>query len=161
VPALLAEDLALWRALLRQDGHPARDEDFIVPGDLAGQRFGIRDPDTGAWHMSTNQAKTWGPRFMKPALIAMAETDASLTGAIGATPYSLRRGGISARLRGENAQSVAAQCGTSLEMLSQHYSYEIDDLNHVGAQSLDQQWRKARAVVLATRKEPEQQTSAA
>jgi hypothetical protein len=161
VPALLTEDLALWRALLRQHGHPARDEDFIVPGDLAGQRFGIRDPDTDAWHMSTNQAKQWGPRFMKPALKAMAESDTSLASAVRATPYSLRRGGISARLRGENAQSVAAQCGTSLEMLSQHYSYEIDDVDHVGAQSLDQQWRTARAAVLAKRGEDEQQSHAA
>ena len=161
VPALLAEDLALWRALLRQDGYPAREVDFIVPGDLAGQRFGIRDPDTGAWHMSTNQSKKWGPRSMTPALIAMAENDASLAGAIGATPYSLRRGGISARLRGENAQSVAHQCGTSLEMLSQHYSYEIDDLDHVGPQPLDQQWRRARAAVLAKCQQREQEVSAA
>jgi integrase len=161
VPALLAEDLALWRALLRQQGHPARDEDFIVPGDLAGQRFGIRDPETGAWHMSTNQAKKWGPRFMKPALKAMAESDPSLLSAIDATPYSLRRGGISARLRGENAQSVAAQCGTSLEMLSQHYSYEIDDLDHVGPQPLDQQWRQARVGVLARQGEDEEQRTAA
>lgn len=161
VPALLAEDLALWRALLRQHGHPAREEDFIVPGDLAGQRFGIRDPDTGAWHMSTNQAKQWGPRFMRPALKAMAKSDPSLASATSATPYSLRRGGISARLRGENAQSVAAQCGTSLEMLSQHYSYEIDDLDHVGAQPLDQQWRRARAAVLSKRSQDEQQSRAA
>ncbi len=33
-------------------------------------------------------------------------------------------------------------------MLSQHYSYEIDDLDHVGPQTLDQQWRRARTVVL-------------
>jgi integrase len=161
VPALLAEDLALWRALLREHGHPASEQDFVVPGDLAGEQFGIRDPDSGAWHMSTNQAKKWGPRFMKPALKAMAEIDQSLTSAIGATPYSLRRGGISARLRGENAQSVAAQCGTSLEMLSQHYSYEIDDLDHVGAQPLDQQWRRARAAVAAQRAQGEQERRAA
>jgi integrase len=161
VPAVLSEDLALWRALLREHGHPAREVDFIVPGDLAGQRFGIRDPDTDTWHMSTNQAQKWGPRFMKPALISMAEVDPSLAGAISATPYSLRRGGISARLRGENAQSVAAQCGTSLEMLSQHYSYEIDDLDHGGPQPLDQQWRRARATVLAAHRRQESHATAA
>lgn len=161
VPAVLAEDLAQWRALLTDNGHPARGGDFIIPGDLAGERFGIRDRQTGARHMSTNQAKKWAPRFMKPALVAMAERDATLASAVDATPYSLRRGGISARLRGENAQSVAHQCGTSLEMLSQHYSYEIDDLDHVGALSLDQQWRRARAVVLGKRNEDEQRRQAA
>jgi hypothetical protein len=64
---------------------------------------------------------------MKPAVDAAAHNNPDFAKMIGATPYSLRRGGISARLRGENAQSVAAQCGTSLEMLSQHYNYEIDD----------------------------------
>ena len=106
-------------------------------------------PDTGARHMSSNQAKKWGPRYMKPAVDAVAKGSTAFVKVTGATPYSLRRGGISARLRGENAQSVAAQCGTSLEMLSQHYSYEIDDFGHVGSQPLDHQWRRARAAVLA------------
>lgn len=149
VPPLLSEDLDRWRAALRKHGYPARDADFIIPGDLTGQRWGILDPLTSARHMSSNQAKKWGPRCMTPAIKAVAESDPSFVNVIGATPYSLRRGGLSARLRGEDAQSVAAQGGTSLEMLSQHYSYEIDDLGHLGAQPLDRQWRDARAVVLA------------
>jgi hypothetical protein len=149
VPPLLNTDLDLWRALLRRHGHAARDVDFVVPGDLTGPENGIRDSHTGACHMSSNQAKKWGPRSMKPAVEVVAKTDPAFAPVIGATPYSLRRGGLSARLRGEDAQSVAAQGGTSLEMLSQHYSYEIDDLGHLGPQSLDQQWRKARTAVLA------------
>jgi hypothetical protein len=77
--------------------------------------------------MSTNQALQWRSRYFKPAVKAIAESRTDLADLATATPYSLRRGGISARLRGENAQSVAEQCGTSLEMLSRHYSYEIDD----------------------------------
>jgi integrase len=161
VPGLLAEDLALWRAVLRESGRSARDVDFIVSGDLAGERFGILEPDTGACHMSTNQAKKWAPRFMKPALRTLAEGNPALASVVSATPYSLRRGGISARLRDEDAQSVAAQCGTSLEMLSQHYSYEIDDVEHVGRQSLDQQWRTARAAVVAKERDGELRRSAA
>jgi integrase len=160
-PSLLVDDLALWRALLRQHGHPARDVDFIVPGDLVGQKHGVRDPDTGACHMNKNQAEKWGPRCMKPAVAEMAESNPAFANVVGATPYSLRRGGISARLRGENAQSVADQCGTSLEMLSQHYSYEIDDFDHQGPQPLDQQWRKARAAVLAQQRQDEQLAEAA
>ncbi len=66
----------------------------------------------------------------------------------------------SARLRGENAQSVADQAGTSLEMLSAHYSYEIDDFDHLGPQPFDQQWRNARATVLAKRSESREQAEA-
>lgn len=161
VPSLLAEDLALWRAELREGGWSARDVDFIVPGDLAGERLGILEVDTDACHMSTNQAKKWAPRSMKPALRALAESTPALASVVNATPYSLRRGGISARLRDDDAQSVAAQCGTSLEMLSQHYSYEIDDIDHAGRQTLDQQWRKARATVLAERRDGQVPSSAA
>jgi integrase len=161
VPSLLAEDLALWRALLRQHGHPAREVDFIVPGDLTGDEHGIRDHDTGACHMGRNQAQKWGPRYMTPALTAIAENDAAFAKIVGGTPYGLRRGGISARLRGENAQSVADQCGTSLEMLSQHYSYEIDDLGQLGSQPLDLQWRRARHTVLTKLYQRDQEAEAA
>ena len=160
VPALLTADLAVWRAILRQHGHPAREVDFVIPGDLTGPHNGIREPDTGACHMSSNQAQQWRARCMKPAIEAVANIDAAFANMNGATPYSLRRGGISARLRAENAQSVASQCGTSLEMLSQHYSYEIDDLEHAGPQPLDQQWRKARATVLAKRPDADRRNRA-
>jgi hypothetical protein len=54
-------------------------------------------------------------------------------------------------VRVENAQSVADQCGTSLEMLSQHYSYEIDDFSRGRPESLDSQWRRARSRSAAQR----------
>lgn len=143
-PPLLAEDLELWRALLRAHGRAADDTDFVIPGDLTGAGHGIKDATTGARHMSSNQAKKWGPRYMTPAVESVAAKHAAFAAIAGATPYGLRRGGISARLRCEDAQSVANQCGTSLEMLSQHYSYEIDDFHHAGGASLDDQWRTAR-----------------
>ena len=161
VPTVLAADLAAWRTVLRQHGHSARDVDFVIPGDLTGPHSGIREPNSRACHMSFNQAQQWRARCMTPAVEAVANSDTAFANIAGATPYSLRRGGISARLRAENAQSVADQCGTSLEMLSQHYSYEIDDLEHVGPQPLDQQWRKARAVVLAQRSNADRRTHAA
>jgi hypothetical protein len=111
--------------------------------------FGIRDPQTGACHMTGNQAQKWGPRYMTPAVNSVADNHDEYADLRGATPYALRRGGISTRLRGEDAQSVAEQCGTSLEMLSQHYSYEIDGYGHLGPRSVDEQWRKARTAVRA------------
>jgi excisionase family DNA binding protein len=153
VPTLLREDLAWWRARLHDRGYPTRGVDFIIPGDLAGEGFGIRDPQTGACHMSGNQAQKWGPRYLTPAVNSVAENHDGYASLRGATPYALRRGGISMRLRSEDAQSVAEQCGTSLEMLSQHYSYEIDDFSHLGPRSVDEQWRSARAAVRAALEE--------
>jgi integrase len=149
IPELLREDLAWWRARLREHGYPTRSVDFIIPGDLAGEKHGIRNPETGACHISSNQAQKWGPRYLRPAVNSVADDQDGYGNLRGATPYSLRRGGISMRLRGEDAQSVAEQCGTSLEMLSQHYSYEIDDYGDLGPRSVDEQWREARATAQA------------
>jgi hypothetical protein len=40
--------------------------DFIIPRDLAGPEHGVRDPRTGAYHFSENQARAWGERFSHP-----------------------------------------------------------------------------------------------
>jgi hypothetical protein len=63
----------------------------------------------------------------------------------GATPYSLRRGGISVRLRAEDPQTVAREAGTSLRMFDRHYAFAIDDLRRFGPRPFDQEWRAARA----------------
>ena len=147
-PLIMQDDLAWWRERLLEHDHPARDVDFVIPGDLAGPEFGVRDKETGAWHLSPNQIKKWGPRYLSPAVAAVADSSDAYARLRGATPYGLRRGGISMRLRCEDAQSVAHQCGTSLEMLSQHYSYEIDDYGNHGPRSVDDQWRAARASVV-------------
>jgi hypothetical protein len=142
-PGILLEDLQHWRTMLRAAGHPARDVDFIVPGDLAGSQHGITDPNTGAVHFSGNQAEKWGPKFFKPA-VAKAAKERSLQNILGATPYSMRRGGISLRLRAEDAQTVASECGTSLQMLDRHYAFAIDDLRRFGPRPIDVEWRAAR-----------------
>jgi hypothetical protein len=99
--------------------------------------------------MTGNQAQKWGPRYLTLAVNSVANNHDGYANLRGATPYALRRGGISMRLRSEDAQSVAEQCGTSLEMLSQHYCYEIDDFSHLGPRSVDEQWRTSRAAVRA------------
>lgn len=144
IPALLAEDLKAWQTILSEYGREPRDDDFLIAGDLTGPGHGVPSRGAGSRHMSGNQAKKWGPRYMAPAVTAVAERYPTFAAIRGATPYALRRGGISARLRGEDPQSVADQCGTSLEMLSQYYSYEIDDFHDFGARSLDEQWRAVR-----------------
>ena len=125
-------------------GHPARDVDFIIPGDLAGARHGVRDPRTDACHVTQNQASSWGSRFFTPAVTKVAEQP-EFFHILGATPYALRRGGISLRLRAEDPQTVASECGTSLQMLSAHYAFAIEDLRQHGPRPVDVEWRAARA----------------
>ena len=144
IPGILREDLSEWRAALRCWGHPAREVDFIVPGDLTSVERGMRDTRTGAFHLSERQAKMWGRRCFTPAVRKAAERE-EFARIVGATPYALRRGGISLRLRTEDPQTVASECGTSLKMLSDHYSFAIEDLREHELRAADIEWRAARA----------------
>lgn len=143
IPSILQEDLEQWREILTQSGHPARDSDFIIPGDLTHARHGVRETDTGACHFSKSQAKIWGRECFTPAVRAVAQRP-EFARILGATPYALRRGGISLRLRTEDPQVVASECGTSLKMLSDHYSFPIEDLRQQEPRPVDVEWRAAR-----------------
>ncbi|HXB64681.1 MAG TPA: hypothetical protein VNV42_07380 [Solirubrobacteraceae bacterium] len=146
IPSILHEDLKSWRQVLLNASHPARDSDFIIPGDLTSARHGVLDPATGAVHLSKAQAKKWGETRFRNAVRAVAK-HAEFAGILGATPYALRRGGISLRLRTEDPQIVASECGTSLKMLSDHYSFAIEDLRHNEPRPADVEWRAARAAL--------------
>jgi hypothetical protein len=143
MPSLLHDDLCEWRAALSQAGHPVRDVDFILPGNLAGPQHGVRDEKTGACHASESQAHSWGASFFTPA-VEKAAHRAELAAILGATPYALRRGGISLRLRAEDPQTVASECGTSPRMLNDHYAYAIQDLRRNPPRPADIEWRAAR-----------------
>ena len=97
--------------------------DALLADDLAGR--GTHDG-----HMTASQAHTWPGRYFAPAVRRVAEEWPAEHGEIiGATPYSLRRGMISLRIRaGEDRQRIAKQCGTSVEMLERSYSFAIEDL---------------------------------
>jgi hypothetical protein len=144
VPGILREDLSKWRTAVQDAGYPVRECDFIIPGDLADAQHGVRDARTGVCHFSESQARAWGTRFFKPAVMKVAERP-EFFAILGATPYALRRGGISLRLRAEDPQTVASECGTSLKMLSDHYAFAIDDLRRQGPRPADVEWRAARA----------------
>ena len=146
IPSILQEDLEQWREILTQSGHLARASDFILPGDLTHARHGVREAETGACHLSKSQAKTWGREFFTPAVRAVAQRP-EFARILGATPYALRCGGISLRLRTEDPQVVASECGTSLKMLSDHYSFPIEDLRQHEPRPADIEWRAARAAL--------------
>lgn len=68
------------------------------------------------------------------------------------TPYSLRRGITSLRIRGgEDRQAIAKQCGTSVEMLERSYSFAIEDLEDEGPQPAEEKRLRARQLALAGR----------
>jgi hypothetical protein len=67
---------------------------------------------------------------------------------LGTTPYALRRGGISLRVRTEDPQTVARECGTSLQMLNIHYAFALEDLRHQPPRPADVEWRAARVALL-------------
>jgi integrase len=147
MPSLLIEDLKVWKSLLRSAGHSTRDEDFIISGDLAGSRYGVRDPRTGGCHFTRNQAGKWGPKYFTPMAKGVAKDVKGMAGILAATEYSLRRGGISTRLRSEDPQTIAAECGTSLQMLDQHYSFALKEYLRQPARPIDVVWREARRKV--------------
>jgi integrase len=150
MPGLLREDLERWREVLTKSGRPARDIDFIIAGNLAGASYGIHEAETGACHLSRAQAKSWGRDCFTPAVRAVAERP-EFAPILGATPYALRRGGISLRLRTEDPQTVASECGTSLKMLSDHYSFPIEDLREHEPRPAGIEWREVRAALIEQR----------
>jgi hypothetical protein len=85
VPGILREDLSEWRTAMQDSGYPVRECDFIIPGDLAGTRHGIRDPRTNACHFSDSQARSWGARFFTPAVKQVAQRS-EFVPILGATP---------------------------------------------------------------------------
>lgn len=119
-------------------------DDFLLRGDLGGHG----DPDG---HMTANQAHKWPGKYFTPAVRKVAQEWPDEHGdIIGATPYSLRRGMISLRIRaGEDRQAIAKQCGTSVEMLDRNYSFAIEDLEDEGPQRAADERMRARQVALA------------
>ena len=115
-------------------GYPTAADDFLLRGDLGGHGA----PDG---HMTGNQADKWPGKYFTPAVRRVAEEWPEEHGEIiGATPYSLRRGMISLRIRaGEDRQAIAKQCGTSVEMLERNYSFAIEDLEDEGPKPAEEE----------------------
>jgi integrase len=144
IDALLAEDLQAWAAALAGHGYPFAADDFLLRGDLGG--YGAPDG-----HMTGNQAHKWAGKYFAPAVGKVADQWPDEHGDIrGATPYSLRRGMISLRIRaGEDRQAIAKQCGTSVEMLERSYSFAIEDLEDAGPRPAEEERVRARQLATA------------
>ena len=143
IDAVLADDVTAWRTALAAHGYPSAPEDFLLRGDFGGHGA----PDG---HMTGSQAHTWPGKYFAPAVRKVAERWPEEHGDIvGATPYSLRRGMISLRIRaGEDRQAIAKQCGTSVDMLERSYSFAIEDLEDEGAKPAEEERVRARDIAL-------------
>jgi integrase len=143
IDALLADDLTAWTTALAAHGYPSAADDFLLRGDLGGHGA----PDG---HMTGNQAHKWPAKYFTPAVRKVAEEWPDEHGdIIGATPYSLRRGMISLRIRaGEDRQTIAKHCGTSVEMLERSYSFAIEDLEDEGPKPAEEERLRARQIAL-------------
>jgi integrase len=141
IDALLADDLTAWTTALAAHGYPTAVDDFLLRGDLGGHGA----PDG---HMTGNQAHKWPGKYFTPAVRKVAEEwPDEQSDPIGATPYSLRRRMISLRIRaGEDRQTIAKHCGTSVEMLERSYSFAIEDLEDEGPKAAEQKRLRARQV---------------
>lgn len=143
LPRLLATDLKAWRAALKDAGHATDPESFVFPGSLGGNGHGHP-----LGHMTGNQAKKWGGKYFRPAVQAVQKEHPREHPIAASTPYSLRRGGISLRIRaGEDRQVIAEECGTSVAVIDRHYSFAIDALRHAGPMSADAERAAARRAV--------------
>ncbi len=143
LPRLLATDLKAWRVALKDAGHATNPESFVFLGSLGGNGHGHP-----LGHMTGNQAKKWGGKYFRPAVEAVQNEHPSEQPIATATPYSLRRGGISLRIRaGEDRQVIAEECGTSVAVIDRHYSFAIDALRHDGPMSADAERAAARLAV--------------
>jgi hypothetical protein len=103
--------------------------------------------------MTGSQADKWPGKYFTPAVRRVAEEwPEEHSEIISATPYSLRRGMISLRIRvGEDRQAIAKQCGTSVEMLERNYSFAIEDLEDEGPKPAAEERIRARALAPAGR----------
>jgi integrase len=123
LPRLIADRLREWREIASAHGLPTGLQDFIIPG--RAPKIGKRDP---GGHMTANQEKKWGGKYLKPACEAVAGAHPERAYLADATTYAGRRGHISSRLAaGESAPAVASDCGTSRKTIIGHYQEDLGD----------------------------------
>jgi integrase len=141
IDLVLTRDLAQWKDALAAHSYPTSSEEFVLSGDLGGHL-------TPNGHITAAQARRWPARFFTPAVLKVAEEwPDQHADIVGATPYSLRRGMISLRIRaGEDRQAIAKQCGTSVEMLERSYSFAIEDLEDEGPRPAEEERLMARQI---------------
>jgi integrase len=147
LPRLIAERLREWHETASDHGLPTGLQDFIIPG--LARRISKQDP---GGHMTANQEKKWGGKYLRPACVAVAAIQPERAYLADATAYAGRRGHISSRLAaGESAPAVADDCGTSRKTIIGHYQEDLGDDFERPYPPFDEQLARARAAVARIR----------
>jgi integrase len=143
LPRLIAERLREWRDVASAHGLRTGPQDFIIPG--LAPKIGKREP---GGHMTANQEKKWGGKYLKPACAAVATAYPERAYLTDATAYAGRRGHISSRLAaGESAPAVASDCGTSRKTIIGHYQEDLGEDFDRPYPPFDEQLARAKAAV--------------
>lgn len=143
LPATTVTVLLDWRSRAAAAGLPTRGSDFVIPG---AAREG---------HLTVSQGRLFGQRAWKDAVELVAASHDHLADIRGATLYALRRGAISLRLRaGADESTVANECGTSLQMLREHYRFALDAYRADGPIDADAERQAAYELVWGTGRRP-------
>jgi integrase len=120
----------------------------------AGQPLGPTDfwissrRDGGVW--TEHQARNWREREFRPVVRQVASDFPQFSDIRKATPYSTRHSFISSCLQaGISLATIAAWCGTSIQMISKTYGKMV--LRYEGASpvSLDEQFQTAKAEAMS------------
>jgi integrase len=100
--------------------------------------------DGGVW--TEHQARNWREREFRPVVRQVASDFPQFRGIRNATPYSTRHSFISCCLQaGISLATIAAWCGTSIQMISETYGRMIRRYEGASPVPLDEQFQTAKA----------------
>jgi integrase len=134
----LAEEFAHTAQICRDAGRRLASSDFWISARRGG----------GIW--SEHQANNWRRRDFRPVVQQVATDYPQFSGIARATPYATRHTFISCCLQaGLSLATIAAWCGTSIQMISATYGRMIR--RHEGASpiTLDEQFRAGKVEAMS------------
>jgi integrase len=134
----LAAELERVRLAYRDAGQPLRPHDFWISARRDG----------GVW--TAHQANNWRRREFAPVVHEVARDFPQFADIARTTPYLTRHTFISCCLQaGLSLATVAAWCGTSIQMISATYGRMIRRLEEAPPVSLDEQFRAGKVEATA------------
>ncbi len=137
----LAEEFERVERAYCEAGQPLEPTDFWISSRRDG----------GVW--TEHQARNWREREFRPVVRQVASDFPQFADIRNATPYSMRHSFISCCLQaGISLATIAAWCGTSIQMISETYGKMIRRYEGASPMTLDEQFRDAKheASVLLT-----------
>jgi hypothetical protein len=142
----LSEEFDRVEREYRDAGEPLGPADFWVSSRRDG----------GVW--TEHQSRNWREREFRPAVRQIASDFPQFRDIRNATPYSTRHSFISCCLQaGISLATIAAWCGTSIQMISETYGKMIRRYEGTSPVPLDQQFQTAKAEAMSLLMKPSPQ----